>query len=158
MPEVLVLTIEPSLRTDSSFAKRSRLIWRFSTTASQIQSQSLIRLRSSSEAAVIFAACSAVIVGFLPPHSFSMPCSDVSVLISKRTTSQPLAAQSPAIPAPMVPAPMTATFLIVFGILYPGLLWRCLNSPRQASRAGESDVSRGSLVDVVTTHQCIARD
>ena len=52
-PLVLVVMIVPGLRMASTFFNSARLISRFSTTASMIQSTSLSRLRSSSKLPIV---------------------------------------------------------------------------------------------------------
>ncbi|OPZ28456.1 MAG: hypothetical protein BWZ01_01163 [Deltaproteobacteria bacterium ADurb.BinA179] len=133
MPEVLEETIVSGLRTPSMRAKRSCLIFGFSTTTSTIQSQSASLLKSSSRLPVVMRAASAfeknsggfafiaasspaVTIRFLALGSFFSSSFRSKGTMSSSNTSTPAPARRAAMPPPMIPDPITAAFLIFLTI------------------------------------------
>ncbi|CEY33017.1 Uncharacterised protein [Streptococcus pneumoniae] len=135
IPDVFELTIEPGLRTASTFSNSFFLISKFSTTTSIIQSTSARRSRSSSKLPASISAkfpftvrgagfcfnsfCTAVLL----KRFLTLLCSNVSPFasssfvsaggtISSNNVGIPILAKCAAIPEPITPEPRTAAFLI----------------------------------------------
>src|SRR4051812_18601183 len=117
----------PGLRTASTFFSSARLISRFSTTASMIQSHSGSFARSSSKFPMLTSLANSALVNaagfdFFRPSSPALAnlfraarsCDPAASggTISRSKQGIPALARCAAMRAPMVPAPRTATLLI----------------------------------------------
>ncbi len=134
-PEVLLETIQSGLRTVSMRSNRERLMARFSTITSTIQSTSASRPKSSSRLPSLTSFCDswlsmeggrALPAAFQPASTmrlrtalslrvrpaFSSSGLSLSGTMSSTTVGIPTPASRAAIPLPMVPAPITAAFWI----------------------------------------------
>src|SRR6267143_4080587 len=113
--------MEPGLRNLATFARRPRLISRFSATASMIQSASAMRGRSSSKlptetleasAGVKKAAGLAFLAASSPARTILLRSAGAPSFgtMSSSRQGRPALAKCAAMRAPMVPAPRTAAF------------------------------------------------
>src|SRR5271170_5367756 len=148
-PLVLVVTMLAGLRTASTLRSSARLISRFSTTASIIQSTSPSFFKSSSKLPTVTRRASEASMNAAGLDFFAASSPAAAILfragpsasggtMSNRKLGTPALANCAAMRAPMVPAPRTATLWICFiDQILPS--WKTLLTKLQAASHSEPD-------------------